>query len=144
MHLHAIDIIQYEFIQLCNTLQVIHILESMSQLIDSVLHSQTFPLELYEPDAPFRVSFTYKIVLTRNASIADVSFLFNGMFRHNVTINQTSVTVQSKRYRGFFPSGIHIYSMHTTFFNVFIHACIIAISHYRGMHLLCYSTISAL
>ena len=58
-----------------------------------------------DSDCAYQILFTFRIVLSRDANIANVSSSFSAAFAPNITINQSSVALQSLGYRGFFPSG---------------------------------------
>ena len=62
-------------------------------------------LIISDSDSAYRILFTFRIVLSRDANIANVSLSFSAEFAPTITINQSLVALQSLGYRGFFPSG---------------------------------------
>jgi hypothetical protein len=66
--------------------------------------SQT--LMISDSDSVYRILFTFKIELSRDANIANVSSSFSATLAPNVTINESSIALDSLGYKGFFPSEV--------------------------------------
>ena len=97
--IHVIIILLY--LQLQPNTQVFQMLMQPPNLTESTSQS----LMIIDSDSVYQILFTFKIELSRDANIANVSSSFSATLAPNVTINESSIALDSLGYKGFFPSG---------------------------------------